>query len=79
MDKGKATHSLLLAPAFQGKFPIFIGDDITDEDGFRAVNALGGMSIKIGDGPTVAQYQFKNTGELQSWLQQLTHLLSPHH
>lgn len=32
-----------------GVYPVFAGDDLTDETGFLAVNALDGFSIRIGD------------------------------
>ena len=71
MDKGKAIKTLLEQKEFFGHTPIFIGDDATDEDGFKAVNALGGISIKIGGGQTAANYKIDNTEELSEWLQQL--------
>jgi trehalose-6-phosphatase len=32
---------------FQGRKPVFVGDDLTDEAGFSVVNQLGGMSVKL--------------------------------
>ncbi|OWU68101.1 hypothetical protein ATO3_24695 [Marinibacterium profundimaris] len=48
VDKGAALHGFLAQPPFAGRVPVMIGDDATDEDGFRAVQALGGFGIKIG-------------------------------
>lgn len=47
-SKGGAIAWLMTAPAYTGRLPVFIGDDITDEDGFEAVNAMGGLSVRIG-------------------------------
>lgn len=47
-SKGNAIAWLMATPAYAGRRPVFIGDDITDEDGFEAVNAMGGLSIRIG-------------------------------
>lgn len=53
-SKGSAIGRLMEAPAYRDRRPVFIGDDITDEAGFSAVNAMDGLSIRIGDGQTCA-------------------------
>jgi trehalose 6-phosphate phosphatase len=52
--KGNAIEQFLRQPPFAGRTPLFVGDDITDEAGFASVQRLGGMGVKVGDGPTVA-------------------------
>lgn len=48
--------------------PLFIGDDVTDEDGFAAINRINGISIKVGHEHTEAQFQVKDISEVTSLL-----------
>jgi len=34
---------------FSGRIPVFVGDDVTDHDGFRAVLARGGLALDVGE------------------------------
>lgn len=67
-DKGTAIEAFMREPPFSGKVPVFIGDDVTDEDGFRIVNALGGHSIKVGDGASAAQWRVATAQAVRVWL-----------
>ena len=49
---------------------VFIGDDVTDEDGFRAANRMGGLSIRVGGaGETAARYRIDTVERLIRWLE----------
>ena len=67
-DKGVAIAELMRTEPFIGRIPVFIGDDITDENGFKAVNRAGGHSIKIGPGRTNARWRIRDVTTLREWL-----------
>lgn len=47
INKGVAVRNLMLTPTFNGRVPVFIGDDVTDHDGFAAVAAAGGIALDV--------------------------------
>lgn len=69
-DKGSAIMAFMNEMPFRDRTPVFIGDDVTDEDGFRAVNELGGLSVKVADGDTVAQARLADIDAVLRWLEQ---------
>ncbi len=77
-DKGMAIREFMDEPPFSGRRPVFIGDDVTDEHGFEVVNAYGGLSIKVGRGPTLARRQLANVRAVRAWLAQDPAIISTH-
>ena len=54
-NKGEAVRRIMKEAVFRDRRPVFIGDDVTDEDGFVVVQELGGTAIIVGERrPTLA-------------------------
>lgn len=70
-NKGRAIHDFMQQAPFAGRIPVFAGDDVTDEHGFVAAQALGGIGIKVGLGDTSAVARCDDTAMLREWLFQM--------
>jgi len=55
--KGGIIRHLLTEEPYRGRRPVFIGDDLADEQAFEVVDALEGVPIRVGLGPTRAHYR----------------------
>lgn len=74
-DKGKAIKLLMKKYAKGGResglLPIYLGDDLTDEDGFRVIEKYGnGISVFVGEArqETTARYFLKSPAEVAEFL-----------
>jgi trehalose 6-phosphate phosphatase len=68
--KGDSVADFLELPAFSGARPVFLGDDATDEHGFEAVQAHGGLGVLVGPNrPTAARYRLLGVEEALAWLE----------
>lgn len=71
-DKGAAIEAFMREPPFAGRVPVFAGDDLTDEHGFEAVNALGGQSVRVGPpAETEARLALPDVAAVHAWLQEI--------
>lgn len=70
-SKGEAIRAFMAESPFAGLIPVFLGDDLTDEAGFAVVNALGGLSIKVSAGETIAQARLPSVSAVDAWLHAL--------
>ncbi len=69
VDKGTAIGELLKLRPFAGYRPVFLGDDVTDEDGFEAVENAGGAAILVGEPRiTHASYRLSGVDAVNEWL-----------
>lgn len=68
-DKGTAIAAFMTEAPFAGAMPVMVGDDLTDEAGFRAAEALGGFGVLVGpERPTAARYRLAGVGAVLDWL-----------
>jgi trehalose 6-phosphate phosphatase len=49
IDKGGALRAIMARAPFAGRVPVFVGDDVTDEDAIAAAIALGGIGLRVAD------------------------------
>jgi trehalose 6-phosphate phosphatase len=47
VGKGNAVRHLMAESPFAGRVPVFIGDDVTDEEGMAAAEAMGGLGLHV--------------------------------
>ena len=67
--KGSAIRALMALEPFSRGTPVFLGDDVTDEDGFEAVAQLGGHGILVGPArATAATYRLDGVDAVHRWL-----------
>ncbi|MGJ3263721.1 MAG: trehalose-phosphatase [Salinarimonas sp.] len=66
--KGPIIARFMEEAPYAGRTPVFIGDDLTDENGFATVNGLGGVAVRIGDGETCARYRLATVEALYAAL-----------
>jgi trehalose 6-phosphate phosphatase len=76
--KATAIKAFMREPPFSGRKPVFVGDDLTDQDGFRMVEDQGGISIAVGE-RVHGQFRLENTSAVRSWLRGIAALHDSHH
>jgi trehalose 6-phosphate phosphatase len=72
-DKGSAVRRLVAELGVAGA--AYLGDDVTDEDAFRALGP-DALTVKVGPGETAARFRVADPGEVRVMLERLAQLLS---
>jgi trehalose 6-phosphate phosphatase len=62
--KGKAVIGLMDRAPFRDRLPVFVGDDVTDEDAIAAAQAMGGVGLRVQDA-------FRDAAGVRAWLRQI--------
>jgi len=68
-DKGRAVLWIMRQPAFRGRWPLYIGDDDTDQDAFRRIRGRGvGISVGPGRARGAARYALAGPAQVRRLL-----------
>lgn len=69
-DKGSAVASFMARTPFAGTAPLFVGDDVTDEDAFAAVGDFAGTGVLVGPlRRTAAHWRLPDVSAVHRWLE----------
>lgn len=69
-DKAGAVRAFMAVAPFAGATPVFVGDDVTDEDGMRAARKMGGWGVAVGERPSEnASFSLASPAAVHHWLQ----------
>jgi trehalose 6-phosphate phosphatase len=60
-SKGSAVRRIMREPSFVSRVPVFIGDDVTDEEGMATARDYGGLGLRL-------QEAFGTPAALRAWL-----------
>ena len=77
-SKATAIQAFMKESPFNGRRPVFAGDDCTDQDGFGMVEAHGGISIGVGE-RVQGQFYLPDVAAVRTWLQRIVALHDSHH
>lgn len=70
-NKGTAVGAFMSRRPFEGRQPIFIGDDVTDLPGFESALAAGGLAYSVTTLREGVSAHFPNPDTVRSWLRDL--------
>jgi trehalose 6-phosphate phosphatase len=64
IHKGMAVAGAALFRPFEGRRPVFVGNDLPDIDGFRAAEARGGFGVAVGEARPGARFRLPTPAAL---------------
>ncbi len=62
VHKGRAVAGFMAREPYRGRLPVFVGDDVTDEDGIREAVRQGGLGLRV------AEAFAGRTAAVRAWL-----------
>jgi trehalose 6-phosphate phosphatase len=77
LSKGTALTALASLPAFRGRVPIMVGDDIGDDAAFAVAERMGGYGLRVaGEYFNTEVADFGGPRSVMGWLNQIAHGLT---
>jgi trehalose 6-phosphate phosphatase len=70
-NKGTGVRALMQLPPFQGRRPVYLGDDRTDEDVLAVLADYNGLGISVGTLLKGATREFAAPADVRAWIAQL--------
>jgi trehalose 6-phosphate phosphatase len=72
-SKGTALAEFMAVSPWNGRRPVFVGDDITDEQAFAVLPRWDGLGLAVGEERIGAVKVFLSAAEVRNWLSRLVH------
>jgi trehalose 6-phosphate phosphatase len=70
-NKGTAVRELMHHAPFEGRKPIFIGDDVTDEAAFEVLPEFGGVGFSVGREVQGIAGMFEAPSDVRRWIAEM--------
>jgi trehalose 6-phosphate phosphatase len=77
LNKGAGIRALMAHAPFAGRRPVFVGDDITDEDAFAVMPQFAGVALSVGRDVPGARRQFETPAQVRDWIARLCRGVAP--
>jgi len=71
LNKGTGIRRLMTHVPFAGRRPVYIGDDITDEDAFAVMPEFNGVALSVGRSVKGAERRFEAPEDVRQWIAQI--------
>ena len=71
VSKATGVRELMMNEPFEGRTPVFLGDDVTDESVFAIMPDLEGISFSVGRRARGVQGHFNAPADVRAWMSQL--------
>jgi trehalose 6-phosphate phosphatase len=68
VGKDRVVRDWMMRPPFEGRVPVYFGDDLTDEPAMAWVQDAGGIAIKVGPGDSVAKHRVERPKDVLAHL-----------
>jgi trehalose 6-phosphate phosphatase len=70
-NKGTGVRELMSHPPFNGRRPVFIGDDKTDEFAFAVMPEFDGIAASVGRRISWVEHCFNSPSDVRTWVEHL--------